>query len=325
MNILHKHVRHICLKEMLFALIPLIIFSIPLFVLPFSNIFSPAILNSPKEFEEYSARGKHYVEVTFPTLHYTGYNLVTKFNTKGYYYYYIEDEKVYFVLVAGDTTKPKEIINNYTCRGKLEKRDSDLRNVISNFANDIDFTVSGIYSVSCPYFLNEAAYNLKLYNTLFLYEIIVIILITIFILVNLIIYAIPELHPGFFKFRHLTVGVHTKDVLKELSHFKKKTGRIYFTKNYLVAFPRTSIIILPIEQLMWVYEHSTLHKFFFKHHITYHLHFVAQRNIRASIMKCSADDIAAIKEYLTENYPEILLGYTHENKLEIKHKTIKKL
>lgn len=324
MNILHKHIRRICLKDILFALIPLVIFSIPLFVLPFSNIFSPTILDSPKDFEKHALNGEQYVEITFPKLHYTGYNLVTRFNTKGYYYYYIKDEKVYFALITGKDKTPDEVITNYTCRGKLAKRDADLRNVISNFANDIDFTVSGIYSVACPYLLNEAAYNLQLYKYLFIYEILVITAIAVFILINLIMYAIPELHPAFFKFRHITVGVHTKDVLRELSHYKARAGRIFFTKNYLVAFPKNDIIILPLDQIMWVYEHSTIHKLFFRARITYHLHFIAQRNISASMTKCSADDIALVTEYLSTKYPDILLGYTQEIKQEIKHKTLKK-
>lgn len=319
MNAIYRHIRKICIKNILVAFFPLIIFSLPLFVLPFQEILSPVHVSSPASLVDSFQSKETYVEVTFPELHYTGYNLTSNRRITGSYYYYIEDGQVLFVLVSGKNDSPDEVLYHYTSRGKLVERDKNFRHIMDLLAADLNFSPQGISLVSRLFLLSENAYHITFYTYMFIYLIGTVIVLVVFILINLVHFAIPETHSSLIKFRILTKRTHLPAVLHELEEPDLKAGKIYFTKHYFVAFPPSNLVLLPIKSIVWVYENSKLHHLFWiKLKMSYNLHIVCRHKIKSVITGIPKEDFDSLTGYLAEHYPDILIGYTRKNKKSAK-------
>lgn len=322
LNILHHHIRKICIKNIIIAFIPLIIFTIPLLLLPFRDIFYPVDLSRPSEFESVYDNDQLYVDITIDTLHFTGYQLISGNRITGSYYYCIYEDKVFFVLLNNTSKKPKDTIYNVNCRGKLSQWDSNLRTAMAGYSGDIQFSDAGLVSLTSPIMLDETSYNFTLYTYMFVYMICFIVILVLFILVNLVQFAIPDLHSSFNKFRHLSPHTHLHGVVQEMQNVRAIVNNIYFTEHYLISFERNGLVILPLNSIKWVYEQSkTHHILWFKIKTTYNIHFQSVRRIRSVISGKPKEDLDTIIDYLSNNYPDITIGYSLENKKKF-HKYI---
>lgn len=314
MNIIYRHIRKICLKNIISGIIPLILCMLPLLVLPFSEVFFPKQVSYASELPEKYEGGSKYVEFSFPKLYYTGYNLISGNNIEGSYYYYIENEKALFVLVKGTSDTPEPVIYDYVCRGALTDWDKNIRNVLFEYAKDISFSPTGLTSVTFNVLLDETAYHLKLYTYLFIYTICIAIILGVFVLINLIIFSIPELHTSMDKFRRLTKRTQIHGVLQELDS-GTHIGRTYLTEHYLISLLPNDVIVLPLDKLIWSYEHSRIHRFLWiKLRTSYTIHYICHHHIKLSASGYSKEELDAIMNHFANAFPEILLGYTQENK-----------
>lgn len=81
------------------------------------------------------------------------------------------------------------------------------------------------------------------------------------------------------------------------------------------------IAIVPIREIIWVYKHSTLHKFFWYHFsISYTLHITANKHLYIHCPKNIKSDIDGIMDYLAEANHDILVGFSEENRLAVQEK-----
>ena len=204
MNILNRHIRKISLKNSLIVFFPFLIMMIALFVLPFEKVLYPLEINYTTDIDRAFENGDEYITVTFPEIHYTGYTLRSSSKIKGYYYYYIANERIVFLLVSNYNCHGQEKLTNYTCTGRLTGWDKDLREVMNNYSHDLNFSITGLSSITYNCIINECKYHFYFYLYLLIYIGVISLLILTFIIYNIIIMIMPELHPSYGKFRKIT-------------------------------------------------------------------------------------------------------------------------
>ena len=93
---------------------------------------------------------------------------------------------------------------------------------------------------------------------------------------------------------------------------------MFITEHYFIETSKYGIAIVPIREIIWVYKHSTLHKFFLYHFsISYSLHITANKHLYIHCPKNIKSDIDGIMDYLAEANHDILVGFSEENRLSV--------
>ena len=103
---------------------------------------------------------------------------------------------------------------------------------------------------------------------------------------------------------------------EELSTLPQLTTEdMFITEHFFILLSTYQIAIVPIDQIVWIYKHSTLHQFFGKPiNISYTMHITAHLNYYFNCPKNIKSDIDGIIDYLTEANHDIIVGFTEEKR-----------
>lgn len=137
-------------------------------ILPFSEIFTPDNLGNIWSNEK-DIPNHNYVHTTVEELHYSGYN-VSHFGKGEFgYYYTLKDNKCIFVLIPVSDT-PEETLKDYDLYGKVINSDdsNSFDNLLESLASDLNWSTSGLKSVTYDFIISNADYHPIMYICLFL-------------------------------------------------------------------------------------------------------------------------------------------------------------
>ena len=96
------------------------------------------------------------------------------------------------------------------------------------------------------------------------------------------------------------------------------TEDMFITEHYFIETSIYGNAIIPIDQIIWIYKYSTLHKFFWYHFsISYTLHISANKHLYIQCPKNIKSDIDGIIDYLSEANHDILVGFNEKNRLKV--------
>ena len=96
------------------------------------------------------------------------------------------------------------------------------------------------------------------------------------------------------------------------------TEDMFITEHFFIETSVYGNAIIPIDQIIWIYKYSTLHKFFWYHFsISYTLHISANRHLYIQCPKNIKSDIDGIIDYLSEANHDILVGFNEKNRLKV--------
>ena len=96
------------------------------------------------------------------------------------------------------------------------------------------------------------------------------------------------------------------------------TEDMFITEHFFIELANYGTAIVPIQEMIWIYKHSTLHKFLWYHFsISYTLHITANKYLYIQCPKNMKSDIDGIMDYLAEANHNILVGFNEENRLKV--------
>ena len=96
------------------------------------------------------------------------------------------------------------------------------------------------------------------------------------------------------------------------------TEDMFITEHYFIVTSPLGNAIVPIQEILWIYKHSTLHKFLWYHFsISYTLHITAKKHFYIRCPKNIKSDIDGIIDYLAEANHDILVGFSEKNRLKV--------
>lgn len=290
------------------------------FHIPFSDIFYPTQMSYANSASTVYSSDVEYIEVTLNDARYTGYDCYRRGKVYASYYYSLINNSCTLILVKNNSQKKlPEILNDYTIKARLMENSKLTDKVITNLSADLDWTKEGLQSVTSLVTIDETAYHLEVYYYLAICLGSIALILISFIIANIIYAIFPAFYPACIYFKRLSGGnnkiVHVNYELS--SRVILKSGSIILTDNYIVSTSPFNIEIIPIKKIIWAYEHSTWHHFlWFKIKLTYTLNLLCQHRIHAYSPRNTKEDIDTILNYLQDNYPDIIFGYTKENKIK---------
>lgn len=316
-----KHIKSVYKRRLISPIIYLVVLLLLWLVLPLQELLFPQQINSRSQLSSNYQKKSTYVQVTLEDLYFTGYTNTLYGHTKGYYYYTVWDDKCVIVLLSPSTCEEGlPTIDSVTFRGRILYSDKVFSNLLSNLSEDLNWTQKGIAGKINAFFLSEPAFQIIPSTVLLL----VYFATALYTLLHLIFYILyirfPVLSPPCQQLGRfgkpaelLSQAENELATLPQLA-----TEDMFITEHYFIELASTGIAIVPIQEIIWIYKHSTLHKFLWYHFsISYTLHITANKHLYIQCPKNMKSDIDGIMDYLAEANHDILLGFNEENRLKV--------
>jgi hypothetical protein len=290
-------------------------------VLPLGNILSPAAVTEDTSFRSIYQSKDRYVRTTFTDLTFTGYTSQRFGSTCGYYYYCTWGNSCVIVLLTPETCEEGlPNMDSVTVRGKIVKSNDSYQALLSAMASDLEWTDTGIKSEMPGYYFSEPDYGTVLTPVLFTVYFGTMIYTVLSLLVYMLYIRFPFLSPTC---QNLVVFGHPKKMLEEAEEElatlpQLATEDMFITEHYFIMTSPYGNAVVPIQEILWIYKHSTLHKFLWYHFsISYTMHITANKHLYIHCPKNLKSDIDGIMDYLAEANHNILVGFSEENRLKV--------
>ena len=290
------------------------------------NIFSltellfPASLASDTTLDSLQREEVKYINAELSDLHFTGYTRTFLGNTTGYYYYTLRNDECFFVLLSPKTCEEGlPVISNVSVSAVLDTGSTTYQLLLDNVAKDLNWTSTGIRSKVLPYYLSEPDFNPIGNTLLFSFIFVTGIYALISLTLSILYIRFPWLSPPC---QDLGLFGNAKKLLEqaeeELATLPQlATEDIFITEHFFIFTSDYGNAIIPIDQIIWIYKYSTMHKLFWYHFsISYTLHISASKYLYLQCPKNIKSDIDGIIDYLAEANHNILVGFSEQNRLK---------
>lgn len=316
-----NNIRSLHSKKLAAPLIYLGIAAILWILLPLNGLFYPQKIESNSTMKQLTKESNSYLSITFPTLYFTGYTSTIGGKTSGYYYYALLDKQCLIVQLTPSTCEEGlPSISHCNVTGYLQKENDAFEQLITNMSNDLKWTDSGMKEQFGSYYLSEPSYSSWQTNFVRLFYIASCAYSVIYFLIHFIYACFPLLSPSCRKLgrfgRAKDLLMQAEDELATLPQLA--TEDMFITENFFIELAPTGVAIVPIQEIIWVYKHSTLHNFLWYHFvISYTLHITANNHFYIQCPKNIKSDIDGIMDYLAEANHNILVGFNEENRKKV--------
>lgn len=316
-----KNIKLFYRKKLVAPIIFIILLAILWIIFPLFQMLRPYSVKATDSFHDVYERGKSYCSVTLKDLRFTGYTKQFHSSTSGYYYYCTyNDECIIVLLNPRDCEEGLPLIESLHVNGKLDKGGDTLTTVYSKLSEDLGWTAAGILQELPEYYLNQPNYNSGMTVLLFVAYFAALIYAVVSIVLFMIYIRFPHLSPSI---SNLIVFGNPKKLLEhaeeELATLPQlATEDMFITEHYFIMSSANGNVIVPIDEILWIYKYSTLHKVLWYHFsISYTLHISANKHLYVHSPKNSKSDIDGIIDYLSEANHNILVGFNEKNRLAV--------
>lgn len=316
-----KNIRAFYRKRLISPLIYIGILILLWFTFPLSEMFSPAVFENSQTLENAYEEGNQYVSVTFSNLTFTGYTSTRFGSTNGYFYYGKNDTGIFIVLLSPSTCEEGlPSIEKVTAACRITEGKGSYHSLLTQLAADLEWTQTGITSQLPSFYFSEPDFNSLVTNVLFLFYFGTLIYASLCLLSYILNILFPFLAPAC---QNLVVFGNPRAQLEEAEEElatlpQLATEDMFITEHYFILTSPYGNAIVPIQEILWIYKYSTLHKFLWYHFsISYTLHISANKHFYFQCPKNTKSDIDGIIDYLAEANHNILVGFTEQNRAKV--------
>ena len=316
-----SYIKYISRKNLLLPGIIAIVIILLLIFLPLKNEFNPPKVSSIDELNAVVSKKIGFVDINISNLHYSNYDYYTKNPKKSACYYYVLDESespkcTFFLIPLESTNNKAEIIENYSAKAKIVKKDTRFENFVNAFSSDVGWNASDIKDISGNFVVSQFDYHPGLTIVITILLFILLAISVIYFIANLIFMISPRMHPACKRLRNFGLsGRDFREIDIELTNnLLIHAGNIYLTENYLVILGNRNLWLVPLYNIVWVYQYAIWNPFVKKNKLNYRCTIVTSPKsyVRVSGTKKANND--KIFGYLKENFSHITVGYSDEIK-----------
>lgn len=308
-------------------LIPIIFlfFLIALWIIfPLGDILAPKNITKNDTMENLYKKGHYYVSTEFTNLTFTGYTTKRFGSIDGYFYYGMKGNDIFIVLLSPNTCEEGlPSIENISATCRIVRGKSSYDVLLEKLATDLDWTKEGITSQLSEYYFSEPDFN-PLVNSMLFFNYFGALIFTIISLIRYVLFIHkPVFAPAC---QNLIIYGNPKEMLDEAEEElatlpQLATEDMFITEHYFILTSQYGNAIVPIEEIVWIYKYSTLHKVLSYHFsISYTLHINGNKHLFIQCPKNTKSDIDGIIDYLAEANHNILVGFSEKNRLKAQEK-----
>ena len=228
-----------------------------------------------------------YAKIKTGTLYYSGEDCLAGGELVGHYYYELIGGSCHFYLIRA--------VAGYPASKTLEGQT--------------------IKSVCQKYFVNQTAY-LNRREIVLMVVLLLVFVLMIVVFIRTFLYIInPRLTKTYRNLEHY--GNPEKilsDVEKQIRRrILLQTKTLILTPRYLVELSDDICAIIPLPEVLWIYDHAAMRRTIKGRQLSYTIHVVTMKGEEYTLTGKSHREVSAIYHELNTRYPNFFFGYSKEH------------
>ena len=258
-----------------------------------------------------------YAKIKTGTLYYSGEDCLAGGELVGHYYYELIGGSCHFYLIRAVAGYPaSKTLEGQTIIGRVDAFEPEILDPLTQkLAEDISWDAKSLKSVCQKYFVNQTAY-LNRREIVLMVVLLFVFVLMIVVFIRTFLYIInPRLTKTYRNLEHY--GNPEKilnDVEKQIRRrILLQTKTLILTPRYLVELSDDICAIIPLPEVLWIYDHAAMRRTIKGHQLSYTIHVVTMKGEEYTLTGKSHREVSAIYHELNTRYPNFFFGYSKEH------------
>ena len=258
-----------------------------------------------------------YAKIKTGTLYYSGEDCLAGGELVGHYYYELIGGSCHFYLIRAVAGYPaSKTLEGQTIIGRVDAFEPEILDPLTQkLAEDISWDTKSLKSVCQKYFVNQTAY-LNRREIVLMVVLLLVFVLMIVVFIRTFLYIInPRLTKTYRNLEHY--GNPEKilnDVEKQIRRrILLQTKTLILTPRYLVEISDDICAIIPLPEVLWIYDHAAMRRTIKGRQLSYTIHVVTMKGEEYTLTGKSHREVSAIYHELNTRYPNFFFGYSKEH------------
>lgn len=258
-----------------------------------------------------------YAKIKTGTLYYSSEDCLAGGELVGHYYYELIGGSCHFYLIRAVAGYPaSKTLEGQTIIGRVDAFEPEILDPLTQkLAEDISWDAKSLKSVCQKYFVNQTAY-LNRREIVLMVVLLLVFVLMIVVFIRTFLYIInPRLTKTYRNLEHY--GNPEKilsDVEKQIRRrILLQTKTLILTPRYLVELSDDICAIIPLPEVLWIYDHAAMRRTIKGRQLSYTIHVVTMKGEEYTLTGKSHREVSAIYHELNTRYPNFFFGYSKEH------------
>ena len=258
-----------------------------------------------------------YAKIKTGTLYYSGEDCLAGGELVGHYYYELIGGSCHFYLIRAVAGYPaSKTLEGQTIIGRVDAFEPEILDPLTQkLAEDISWDAKSLKSVCQKYFVNQTAY-LNRREIVLMVVLLFVFVLMIVVFIRTFLYIInPRLTKTYRNLEHY--GNPEKilnDVEKQIRRrILLQTKTLILTPRYLVELSDDICAIIPLPEVLWIYDHAAMRRTIKGRQLSYTIHVVTMKGEEYTLTGKSHREVSAIYHELNTRYPNFFFCYSKEH------------
>lgn len=258
-----------------------------------------------------------YAKIKTGTLYYSGEDCLAGGELVGHYHYELIGGSCHFYLIRAVAGYPaSKTLEGQTIIGRVDAFEPEILDPLTQkLAEDISWDAKSLKSVCQKYFVNQTAY-LNRREIVLMVVLLLVFVLMIVVFIRTFLYIInPRLTKTYRNLEHY--GNPEKilnDVEKQIRRrILLQTKTLILTPRYLVELSDDICAIIPLPEVLWIYDHAAMRRTIKGRQLSYTIHVVTMKGEEYTLTGKSHREVSAIYHELNTRYPNFFFGYSKEH------------
>lgn len=258
-----------------------------------------------------------YAKIKTGTFYYSGEDCLAGGELVGHYYYELIGGSCHFYLIRAVAGYPaSKTLEGQTIIGRVDAFEPEILDPLTQkLAEDISWDAKSLKSVCQKYFVNQTAY-LNRREIVLMVVLLLVFVLMIVVFIRTFLYIInPRLTKTYRNLEHY--GNPEKilnDVEKQIRRrILLQTKTLILTPRYLVELSDDICAIIPLPEVLWIYDHAAMRRTIKGRQLSYTIHVVTMKGEEYTLTGKSHREVSAIYHELNTRYPNFFFGYSKEH------------
>lgn len=258
-----------------------------------------------------------YAKIKTGTLYYSGEDCLAGGELVGHYYYELIGGSCHFYLIRAVAGYPaSKTLEGQTIIGRVDAFEPEILDPLTQkLAEDISWDAKSLKSVCQKYFVNQTAY-LNRREIVLMVVLLLVFVLMIVVFIRTFLYIInPRLTKTYRNLEHY--GNPEKilnDVEKQIRRrILLQTKTLILAPRYLVELSDDICAIIPLPEVLWIYDHAAMRRTIKGRQLSYTIHVVTMKGEEYTLTGKSHREVSAIYHELNTRYPNFFFGYSKEH------------
>lgn len=299
---------------------PLMLLGVVIFLVwrsPVTEYVTKRTISNAMLINDSMAKKVLYAKIKTGTLYYSGEDCLAGGELVGHYYYELIGGSCHFYLIRAVAGYPaSKTLEGQTIIGRVDAFEPEILDPLTQkLAEDISWDAKSLKSVCQKYFVNQTAYLNRREIVLMVVLLLVFVLMIVFFIRTFLYIINPRLTKTYRNLEHY--GNPEKilsDVEKQIRRrILLQTKTLILTPRYLVELSDDICAIIPLPEVLWIYDHAAMRRTIKGRQLSYTIHVVTMKGEEYTLTGKSHREVSAIYHELNTRYPNFFFGYSKEH------------